>query len=140
MVWYGRDSWLSKHPPSKKDNLENGSESSSNEQTKLLNDKMSDIKQVQSINTVPSNLSSLDVKNGNNRTIRYKCVSIARCLSILYIVCGLIIFAVGFFLRTATFIAILGPFSCLLVVMTTNEYYRLKRTDNCRDRTLCCRM
>ena len=44
-----------------------------------------------------------------------------------YISLGLIVFAVGFYLRTMSYIALLGPVFCFLVVFAANEYYNLKR-------------
>ena len=44
-----------------------------------------------------------------------------------YISVGLVVFAVGFFWRTNTFVALLGPLACFLIVCLASEYYILKR-------------
>ena len=36
-------------------------------------------------------------------------------------------FEVGFFWRTNTFVALLGPLGCFLIVCLASEYYNLKR-------------
>ena len=60
------------------------------------------------------------------------CVLAVCCASMVYIVSGLIVFAVGLFWRTGTFVALLGPLTCLFVVLTASEYYHLKRSKRCR--------
>ena len=64
----------------------------------------------------------------STRTVRYWCVTLLRCMSMVYIVLGLIVFAMGLFWRTRSFIALLGPLTCLCVVLVASEYYHVKRS------------
>lgn len=64
----------------------------------------------------------------NTRTFRYWCVTSIRCISIVYIVLGLITFAVGLFLRTGSYVSLLGPLACFCVVLLASEYYHAKQS------------
>lgn len=64
----------------------------------------------------------------NTRTFRYWCVTSVRCISIVYIVLGLITFAMGLFWRTGSYVSLLGPLACFCVVLLASEYYHAKRS------------
>ena len=51
-----------------------------------------------------------------------------RCISMVYIVLGLIVFAMGLFWRTGSFVSLLGPLACFCVVLVASEYYHVKRS------------
>ena len=144
MAWFGKESWLgldSKSATHLEDRKEVDSHKSSSEihdeSTRLLtsdvlssiqNDPLKDCTtQMPSINKAPN--TSLKSKT---RTLRQWCVMSVCCVSMVYIVSGLIVFAVGLFWRTGTFVALLGPLTCLFVVLTASEYYHLKRSKRCR--------
>ncbi len=122
VVWYGKDSWFSNH---KHTSVKTGGELSTDESTKLLKDKILDTMLDHQIDASKRYLSE------TNRTCRYCCVSVTRFVSLSYITLGLIVFAVGFFLRTMSFFSLLGPLSCFCVVFCANEYYRLRRNKIC---------
>ena len=122
VVWYGKDSWFSTH--STPSHTHPPTHSTQSEHTKLLSEHISD-----SLNNHQINASSSEFRQ--RRTCRYYCVTVVRGVSLSYIVTGLTTFAVGFFLRTMSFFAILGPLSCLCVVLCANEYYRLRRSKIC---------
>ncbi len=122
LLWYGHDSWFSNHPPT---SVKTSGESSTDESTKLLKDRVSDTMLDHQINASKRELSE------TNRTCRSCCVSITRFISLSYIVLGLFVFAVGFFLRTISFFSLLGPLSCFCVVFCANEYFRLRQSKKC---------
>ena len=94
------------------------------ERTKLLSEQVSGSLRNHQINATDSELR-------DKRTCRYYCVSVVRGVSLSYIVVGLTVFAVGFFLRTMSFLSLLAPLSCFCVILCANEYYRLRRSKKC---------
>ena len=64
----------------------------------------------------------------NTRTFRYWCVTSIRFMSMVYIVLGLITFAMGLFWRTGSYVSLLGPLACFFVVLVASEYYHAKQS------------
>ena len=146
VVWFGKDGWLGLAAKSTTRHLKEHEATDSlksspdlhDESTCLLtsavlssiqNDPLKDCTtQVHSRNKVP--ISNL---NSNTRTYRQVCAAAVCCVSMVYIVVGLIAFAMGLFWRTGTFVALLGPLTCLLVVLAASEYYHVKRNRRCNN-------
>ena len=118
---YGTESWLTVSPD---DGEKDPANVDKDEKTKLLNDATASSEQTR---RCPSDTSSCYRSRPRKRSCRYRTITCVRCASMLYISMGLIVFAVGFFWRTSSFMAILGPLSCFLVVFLASEYYNLKR-------------
>ena len=144
-MWFGKESWFGK--PSSKPTTGQLSEKHQNsintvghghqsllesrdENTRLLVDAVSS-----SIHNDPLHNDSADasipLSQQTAGTFRYWCMALVRCVSIVYIVLGLIAFAMGFFWRTRSFISLLGPISCLCIVLVASEYYHARRTRQC---------
>lgn len=87
----------------------------SGERTKLLKETCSDINAEKLCSTHRA------------KKLRPCFATILRLVGMTYVSLGLIAFAVGFFWRTRTYLAILGPVACFAVVFTATEYYHLKR-------------
>ena len=75
-----------------------------------------------------STLSTDTPSQANTRTFRYWCVTSIRCISLVYIVLGLITFAMGLFWRTGSYVSLLGPLACFCIVLVVSEYYHAKRS------------
>ena len=55
-----------------------------------------------------------------------------RVVFIAYLIAGLFFFAIALYLRTMTYVALLGPIGSLLVIVSATEYYNLKRKGHLR--------
>ena len=97
----------------------NGKDSSTN----------SDDERAQLLNNAPPEVNTnKQCQSGHRKKLcRYWTAFILRHVGMGYVSIGLILFAVGFYWRTRTYLALLGPFACLLVVVLFSEYYNLKR-------------
>lgn len=89
------------------------------EHSKLLPEELQDEKE-------------LRVTTNQTNNWRYWFVSTVRMLIMTYVAVGLIVFAIGFFWRTRSFFALLGPVVCLLIIFTASEYYNLQRKGRLR--------
>lgn len=149
-MWFGKERWFSKtsSKPTKQFTEEhqdtvvgkNGHQSlleSHNENTRLLVDAVSS-----SIHNDPLHNDSTGGTGGDASTntsitqqttgmYRFWCITVVRFVSIAYIVLGLIVFAMGLFWRTRSFLSLLGPLSCLCIMLVASEYYHAKRTKQC---------
>ena len=145
-MWFGKESWFGKasSKPAKQLTEEhqdtvvgNGHQSlleSHNENSRLLVDAVSS-----SIHNDPLHNDSTGGTTSTNTsmiwqttgTCCYWCITTVRFVSIAYIVLGLIVFAVGLFWRTRSFLSLLGPLSCLCIVLVASEYYHARRTSQC---------
>lgn len=121
MFLYGTETWLTVPPVDSEKEPSNGD---INEKTKLLNGTITTSNQIL---TSPSDIHCCYKSRHRQRPCRYWIITCVRYASMLYISVGLIVFAVGFFWRTTTFVAILGPLACFLIVCLASEYYNLKR-------------
>ena len=115
MFYYGKDSW-SRVPQINKDS--DDFESASSERQRLLEDR--------SLEAKPYNGVQLPITRPQSRRSHPKWViAVLRCCALTIITAALVVFAVGLYLRTRTYAALLGPVGCLLVVSVATEYYRL---------------
>ena len=152
-MWFGKESWFDKvssnttkqltEEHSRDSVIGNGHQSlleSHNENTRLLTDAVSS-----SIHNDPLHSDATGDTNGDatkSAVIQqttgkccYWCIILVRFISIAYIVLGLIVFAVGLFWRTRSFLSLLGPLACLCIVLVASEYYHARRTgqyEQCR--------
>ena len=145
VVWFGKESWFGRaSKPTKQLTEHQGDVSNSHqslldshkENTRLLSDAVSS-----SIHNDPLHDNSTGGTSGNASTTtsmwqttgicHYWCITVVRFVSIAYIVFGLIVFAMGFFWRTRSFLSLLGPLSCLCIVLVASEYYHARRTRQC---------
>ena len=64
-------------------------------------------------------------------TVRSRCkywsATVMRYVGMSYVSLGLTSFAIGIFLRTRSYLALLAPVACLTIVVLASEYYNLKR-------------
>jgi hypothetical protein len=146
-VWFGKESWFGKasSKPTKQLIAEHSRDSvvgndhqslleSHDENTHLLIDAVSS-----SIHNDPLHGDGTGGTNGDataiiqqtTGTCRYHCISLIRFISIAYIALGLMVFAMGLFWRTRSFLSLLGPLSCLCIVLVASEYYHARRARQC---------
>ena len=145
MVWFGKDNWFSVASNSTNEQSEHKTISGDNHQslleshdesTRFLSDAISSSiyndPLVGNDALVTSNrdkaASSTDTNQQSTRTFRYWCVTVISCISMGYIVLGLITFAMGLFWRTGSFVSLLGPLACFSVVLVASEYYHARRS------------
>lgn len=126
VIWFGKDSWFnaSRDQESSATNSKSALESHSDTPTLQQSDPL-----------LPINTSNVETKRFP-KNICYWCVMVVRYASLSYVVGGLVVFSVGLFWRTLSFFALLGPVSCLAVVVIASEYYRAKRSgrlNQCED-------
>ena len=81
------------------------------EQRELLNDRSGEYR----------------VQCGRRRNLLSKIVAAVQILGMVYVSIGLLCFAVGLFLRTQTYLALLGPIAVFGIVLVSSEYYNMKR-------------
>ena len=66
-----------------------------------------------------------------SQTVRSQCkywsATVMRYVGMSYVSLGLTTFAIGIFLRTRSYLALLAPVACLTIVVLASEYYNLKR-------------
>ena len=149
-MWFRKESWFDKASSKATKQLteENSRDSvigdghqslleSHKENTRLLVDAVSS-----SIHNDPLHSDTTRDTNGDTSTktaviqkttgtCRYWCITLVRLISISYIVLGLIVFAMGLFWRTRSFLSLLGPLACLCIVLVASEYYHARRTGQC---------
>lgn len=140
MLWFGNEKWFgvaSKSPRRNNDhrsiNVDDhkSQQESDNATTHLLSDAISSSIHNDLLVDSGAQLTARDKLSSSTRskgTFCYWCVIAVRCLSMFYIVLGLITFAIGLFWRTRSFFALLGPLVCLCVVIVASEYYHTKRS------------
>ena len=150
VLWFGRESWFGTAPKPTKQVTEHQDVVSSvhqslpeshNECTHLLTDAVSS-----SIHNDPLYSDSNRVTGGDGstntsiwsttRTCRYWCITMIRIVSMTYIVFGLVVFAMGIFWRTRSFLSLLGPLSCLCIILIASEYYHARRSRQCMRKRL----
>ena len=71
-----------------------------------------------------------EAKPNPSRTVRsqykYWSATVMHYVGMSYVSLGLTVFAIGIFLRTRSYLALLAPVACLTIVVLASEYYNLK--------------
>ena len=99
------------------------SKSSTEESAKLLDEDPESLDDTQ--------CDEPEAKQRPSRTLRSQCkywsATVMRYVGMSYVSLGLTVFAIGIFLRTRSYFALLAPVACLTIVVLASEYYNLKR-------------